>query len=217
MLGNEQAQFRRSAELIAEPGPLRGPEQGGRAVGGLEVFAARRADVALERAAEVAGVEQDDLGAAAGWPENFRVINAFPAAARRIRGHLEEIHEQFLRADLFAELRAGVVQPVVVVVPGGPDGAGLFERLEAGQAGQLLILLPLEVGVVGVGIDVVAEKQEEVGLRLHEGFPNGLGKPLHHALMGTGTERDAAHGGGVGGPRRRHGRQQRQRGGSEMR
>jgi hypothetical protein len=77
--------FRRLLEHFFEPGPLRRAENRGRFIVRGHRSAAKHRFVLrrlLQRAAEVAGVEQDDLNALSSGPKALRVIHTFLLATQ---------------------------------------------------------------------------------------------------------------------------------------
>jgi hypothetical protein len=75
-----------------------------------------------------------------------------------------------------------------VIVPGGEHRAASQDCLIARLCREFGIFRPHEVHVFGVGVDVVSDKQEKVGLCCDQRFPDGL----IEVLVRAGTKRDAA-------------------------
>jgi hypothetical protein len=71
-------------------------------------------------------------------------------------------------------LSASVVAPVVVIVPGGVYRAGGSQPLIAGLIGEKLVGGSHRGRVIGVGIHIVAGKQEQVGACGEDSVPHRL-------------------------------------------
>src|SRR5690606_26237397 len=78
-----------------------------------------------------------------------------------------------LRLVAFFVIGSGVVETVVVVVPGRVDGAGLHQFGELRGRGKDLVFCPHHRHVGRVGVDVVAEEKEKVGLVGEDGREDG--------------------------------------------
>ena len=141
----------------------------------------------LQRRAEPAGVEHDDLDLLTGRTHDFRVIEPFPGPARVIGTDAVEFEEELLGPRLEGHVGAPVVQPEVVIVPPrddlrlAPDPMRLltsarnpvrfgehrergFERRERSRA-----------------VHVVAGVDEELRAVPEDGGPDRLGQPLVEA------------------------------------
>ena len=190
--GHDQPQLGGRAQLGRQPCPLcRSEHRLGRIGIGQVALLARRAALVgdLERRAEPACVEQDDLYALAGRAEGRRGVEAVAAAPCIAGGHLPEFQELFLGNGLVRKLRAAVVQAIVVVVPDREVGNGAAQPAVAFDTGGGLVGA-LEVGGVGgleVAIDIVAGEDEKVGSPGQDGFPDGL----RLGLIGARSEGDA--------------------------
>ena len=84
-----------------------------------------------------------------------------------------------------------------MIIPGGHDGGAFAQTLEARDVAQGVVGGLQFHRVVRVGIDVVAQQQEQVGCVSKDRRPDGL----RFGLVAAGTEGDAADalGGGGGG------------------
>ena len=155
----------------------------------------------LERPAEVARVEQDDLHAPLGRSKDLGVVDPLLLAPRRIGGHGQEIEQGLLCLLLVRVFGAGVVLAEIVIVPGAEHGAHLPQLGKARLLGNLGILLGegLVLGRLAdedVVIHVVAQKHKQVRPREDDGVPDGLRLVLVHAGA-EGNARDN-HVAGVG-------------------
>ena len=77
-----------------------------------------------------------------------------------------------------------------MVVPGRGDGRGVAQLHESGLLRELCVPGAKYGHVAGVAIDVVAQEQEELGLRREHRLPDGL----LLAAFGTGAESDPREG-----------------------
>lgn len=167
---DDDAEFGGLCEFGGEPVPLFFAEHGGVGSGCLDVVLAAVDFFLLERAAEVAGVEQDELHALSGGSEDFGVVDAFGFTGRVVGGEAEDILEDLLRFAAFGVFASGVVEAVVVIVPGWENRDLFGEGGEVGLAGELAIFFPEDRHVLGIPVDVVAHEEKEVGLFFGDRF-----------------------------------------------
>lgn len=162
-------------EFVSEPGPLLCAEHGGFGAGCFDVVLAALGILLLfERAAEVAGVEEDDLDALSLWTEDFGVVDAFGFAGRVVCREAEDVLEDLLGFASLGVFASGVVEAVVVIVPGRKDGDGFREGGKVGLAGELAIFLLENLHVIGVPVNVVAHEKEDVGILFGDGVEDSL-------------------------------------------
>ena len=143
----------------------------------------------LERRAEPAQVEQDDLHAHAGRPDDARIVDALAGAPDVVGGNLPELQEQLLRCGFVRKVAAAVVDAVVVVVPYREVGNGVSQLAVARDALRHGVGA-LEAGRifrVEIAVDVVAGEDEKLGLIGENGVPDRL----RLDLVGAGAEGDA--------------------------
>ena len=173
--GDEQSDLGRFFQLLLEPGPLRLAQHRHIFIIVRVIDPADTLFAFFERTAEVARVEHDDLHPRALRTVDLRLVDAWSRSSRRVGRVTPEIDEDLLRLVAFFVVGSGVVESVVVVVPGRVDGAGLHQFSELRSRGEDVILRLHHCHVRGVGVDVVAEKQKEPGLVRENGFENGRG------------------------------------------
>ena len=154
-----------------------------------------------EGRAEEAGVEQDDLHPLPLRSKRLGMVDPVSAMTLIRERHVPELQEELLGVMAARELRAGIVLPVVVIVPGREvrDGAsqGDHARQSAGLSIGLLQALD-QLGlrdvaaVAHIAVDVVA-KEEELWPVGQDGLPDRL----RLLLIGTGAKRDPRVTGGA--------------------
>ena len=79
-----------------------------------------------------------------------------------------------MRLSFLRVLDAGVVSPVVVIVPGRQNRAVLTEFLKAWLRAEHLILMPEHIHVFGVAVDIISDHQKQFRVGFDDGFPDGL-------------------------------------------
>ena len=196
---------------LGEPRPLRLAQHGlGRIGIGQVALLARRAALVgeLERRAEPAHVEQDDLHAHAGRADDVRIVDALARAPHVARRHLPEVEEEILRHRLVGKVAAAVVQAVVVVVPDREMAHAVAQLVVArdGIGRGVGLAQGAGVGGVEIAIDVVAGEDEKLGLVGENGVPDRLRIGLLGARAeGDARQRAAGLGGEAGGQQRGRG------------
>lgn len=162
-------------EFLGEPGPLLFAEHGGVWAGGFDVVLATLGVLCfLEWAAKVAGVEEDELDAFFIGSEDFGMVDAFGCAGRMVGGEVEDVLKNLLGFAALGILAAGVVEAVVVVIPGRKDGDDFREGGEIGLGEKFVVFRPEDLHVGGVAVDIVAHEEEEVGLLFGDDFEDAL-------------------------------------------
>ncbi len=189
---DEHAHVGTLAQLRFEPAPLRVAEHGLArfAVGQVALLARRAALIGgFQWRAEPARVQPDDLHAPSAAFDHLRVIEALALMARVLRANAPEAQELVFARLLLRELRAAVVDAVVMVVPDREVRCGVAQGLEVALPGEVGIglaqLRNLERRVAR--IDVVAGKDEVAAALLQRCVPDRL----RLALVGAGGDADA--------------------------
>mmetsp|Transcript_66502 Transcript_66502/g.156970 ORF Transcript_66502/g.156970 Transcript_66502/m.156970 type:complete len:508 (-) Transcript_66502:861-2384(-) len=202
--GAEDAHIGRLGQALGQPGPLRLAEQRGGRVEVGQIPALHRAaaelglgihcriallerGVGYQRRAVEAQVQHQHLHAAAGAFDPVGLVDAGPRAARRVGRLAPFVAEQLLRQRLQRVLAADVVVAEVMVVPDREVGHVAAEGLQGLDAAELGVALAQRVGVARVGVEVVAQEQEQLRPRGPHRGPDGL----RLGLLGAGAEGDA--------------------------
>jgi len=141
-----------------------------------------------KRAAKGAGVEEEDLEQLPLSPvEVADIVGPGSLPRRGIGRSFEKVMKDCCRLGLFGKLGPAVVYPVVVIVPDREDRAG-FEQLSiTGNGREHRVGGAHLVHVLGIGVDIVAEKYKEIGIPGDDRIPDRL----FLFLIGTGSQRDA--------------------------
>lgn len=179
--GGEDTEFCGFAELFFKPLPLGVTEEGcglvfGRNVGTLAAFDTEFGVAGfVQWAAEVACIEEEELYSFSFFADDLCVVDSGRFAAVGILGFVEEIEEDFLGFFLFGEFSTGVVLSIIMIVPNGEDFADQFQAFVSGNSSKLLIFRGKLFHVGGVAVDVVSQKDEDLGFCLDDVVPDGLG------------------------------------------
>ena len=195
--GGHDAQVGRFPQLAGQPRPLRLAEKGlPFAPGGRVVPPGRgRGHQFHEGGSKCACIQKQELDVQVGERNSLLAIDAGPLPARRGAGHAEEVEKGLGRLRLHRVVGPGVVFAVIVIVPGGEHGGSRGQSPVRGYAAQGPVVRADLVDVPGVRIDVVAEKQEDIGGALGQEFE----QRRRLLLAQAGPEPDARHGGRVAG------------------
>ena len=114
------------------------------------------------------------------------MINARVLAARAVGRFFEMFEEEFLGLFFKRIMFAGIIPTEIVIVPGSQDPRSRIELLVFGFGGQALVFGPQCVHVVGIAIDIIAQKDVQIGLVRSRQRQNGL----RLGFMTTGAEVD---------------------------
>jgi hypothetical protein len=138
--------------------------------------------------AVVAGIEEDDLEGLFTSSKHAGVVDPVLSGGDDVI-HFPELAEQLLALLLQRVGLAHVIETEVVIVPGGEKKRIALEFGEARFGGELVVAFPDEADVVlGVGVNIVADPQADLGLGLDVGGEGG-GRLV---LAMTGEDGEAA-------------------------
>ena len=121
------------------------------------------------------------------------MINARVLAARAVGRFFEMFEEEFLRLFFIWIMFSGIVSTEIVIVPGGEDARSRIELLVFGFDGEALVFGAQRVHVVGIAVEIIAQKDEQIGLIRSRQRQNGL----RLGFMATGAEGDGRLFGGL--------------------
>ncbi|MFW6262021.1 MAG: hypothetical protein ACOC6J_10615, partial [Spirochaetota bacterium] len=130
----------------------------------------------LEWTPEVPRIEQHELNAGFFAPELDDLVDAGSRARRA--GDVPELLEDGFRRLARDELPAGVVSPVVVVVPGSDDAGRLHQRAKPGARREQIVRLSDVCRICAVGVDVVAQEHEGIRIALDRNRQSRVFSPL---------------------------------------
>ena len=195
---DQKAEFGRFLQFVDQPLPLFLAQHGAFAFCVWEITTDRLARLGPggfqfvlghgeKRAAEPSRVEQNDLHPFALRAENLGIVNPFALPKGGVLRCGEKFHEGFLRCPLAFEFRTGIVFPVIMIIPGADDRRGGPHRGKPRNSRQLFVTLPQLCRIRGVGVDIVAREDEQLGLQSSDRIPNGL----RTLFVGARSEGDA--------------------------
>ena len=121
------------------------------------------------------------------------MIDTGVLAARAVGRFFEMFEEEFLRLFFIWIMFAGIIPTEIVIVPSGQNPRSRIELLVFGFGGESLIFGAQRVHVVGIAIDIIAQKDEQIGLVRSRQRQDGL----RLGFMTTGAEGDGRLFGGL--------------------
>ena len=114
------------------------------------------------------------------------MINAGVLATRAVGRLFEMFEEEFLGLLFIWIMFAGIVSTEIVIVPGSQNPRSRVELLVFGFGGEALVFGAQCAHVVGIAIDIIAQKDEQIGLVRSRQRQDGL----RIGFMATGAESD---------------------------
>ncbi len=165
---------RRVGQLLLQPSPLFLAQDVALLVELVADTAAFRIVVARQVVTEVAGIEQDEAHRRGRGPQVIALIGPGVPAVGRIGGHVQKIEQQGAGGVAFGVFLAGVVGPVIVVVPGAEYGGAGGKIPVAGISAQGFVIGGHFGHVLRIGVDVIAHPDKGIRPESRDGGPERL-------------------------------------------
>ena len=121
------------------------------------------------------------------------MINAGVLTAWAVGRLFEMFEKEFFRLFFIWIMFTGIVSTEIVIVPGSQNPRSRVELLVFGFGGEALVFGTQRVHVVGIAVNIVAKKNEQIGLVRSRQRQNGL----RLGFMTTGAEGDGRLFGGL--------------------